>query len=168
MTLPQVPETLIRDAIVLIGTEGLEEQELDSRLEALTSNASLAKRLKKWIPEAFGHMTALQIAAVILPKEFQARNEKGQWKVIPLSSEPIYAAALAEAHEMFNRGSRETHLQIAMRSACLNSVNNALNNGANIDGAVISGPAMLDIPAETYQAIDQKEPSFWNKLWRRG
>ncbi|HSI62277.1 MAG TPA: hypothetical protein VLE43_04140 [Candidatus Saccharimonadia bacterium] len=164
MPLPSVPSSLIKEAIVLLGTEDLDDATLESRMLESAGDDMLARRLIDWIPEAFGYVAISHVGKVTILNEFQAKNAKGKWRTLPMKAEPIFAPALLEAQEMFHDGPRDVHLRIAMRSACLNSINNALNGGAKIDGATISGPALIGIPAEVYLG---EERSFWSKLWGR-
>jgi hypothetical protein len=162
MPLASVPSTLLKKAITLLAKEDLDEETLESRMLEIAGDAMLARRLIDWIPEAFGRVAIVHIGKVRLLEEFQARDAAGKWHEIPMKAEPIFAASLVEATDMFHSGPRDMHLRVAMRSACLNSVNNALNGGAKIDGCIISGPALIGIPAEVY---GRERKPFWKRLW---
>jgi hypothetical protein len=43
------------------------------------------------------------------------------------------------------------------------TVNKALNQGVSLDGATLSGPALVGIPAELYLP---KPPSLWQRISR--
>jgi hypothetical protein len=104
---------------------------------------------------------------LVLPQTFSAMSAQGQWESFPFTCEPIFVAALEIAQSTYHRGPREVFRNIAFRSSTVNAVNNLLNAGGSIEGAALSGPALIGIPAEAYPA--QPQP-WWRKLlpfWRK-
>ena len=157
-----VPEETILAAIDILGTPGMEEDELERAIRGLVGDDMTARRLFVWIREAFGLVLISHLRSKPrLPTTFSARNREGRWVELELTGEPIFTAALLVAQRMFHEGPRETFQAIALRSAMLNAVNNLLNAGSSLEGARLSGLALIDIPAEVYVA--PRKP-----FWRRG
>lgn len=100
---------------------------------------------------------------VILPTTFQAKNKRGIWVELNLDAEPIFQSAIRLATQMYHNGPRHIFANIASRSAVLGVVNRALQDCASLNGAILSGPALVGIPAETYVALS---PSIWRKLFQ--
>jgi len=99
---------------------------------------------------------------VTLPMTFQAMNRRGIWVEFDLDVEPIFQSAIRLATQMYHDGPRHIFANIASRSAVLGVVNRALQDGESLNGAILSGPALVGIPAETYVA---PTPSIWRKLF---
>ncbi|MBH1432145.1 hypothetical protein I5U42_12655 [Stenotrophomonas maltophilia] len=138
-------------ALSLLGQEHVDEVRAEQGLVAGGVDAGLARRLLIWLPEAFamaliGHME-LELQ---LPRTFSARDEQGFLHELPLDCEPIFAEGLARALMMYHQGPRARFKAICQRSSSLNALDNALNAGTDVKGAVLSGPELLEIPAETY------------------
>lgn len=146
-----VPTELIEQCIAIIGRTGLTENEIESEVLALAQDQMLARRLIDCVPEAFGIVLAAHISSeLILPTEFSAKSKDGEWQWFKFEVEPVFGAAFKLAQHTFHHGPREVFQNLAVRSAMLNTVNNLLNAGGKIEGAVLSGPVMLGIPAEIY------------------
>jgi len=125
-------------------------------------NATLARRLIDVIPEAFGFtFLAKMTPEVKLPSYFLARNTKNRWINIAFSRELIFTFALQVADKMLREGPRQKFEAISLRSSMVNTVNNALNQGANLAGALVGPPAFIGIPAEVYPP---SEKSLLQKL----
>lgn len=54
------------------------------------------------------------------------------------------------AQQMFHTGPRLQFQTVTDRSALLNTVNNALNEGGSLEGSSLGGPSFLGIPAAIY------------------
>ncbi|ELC7364153.1 hypothetical protein [Stenotrophomonas maltophilia] len=138
-------------ALSLLGKEDVDEGRAERDLVAAGIDAGFARRLLIWLPEAFamaliGHME-LELQ---LPRTFSAHDEQGFLHELPLHCEPIFAEGLERALMMYHQGPRGAFKAVCQRSSSLNAVDNALNAGADLKGAVLSGPELLEIPAETY------------------
>lgn len=136
--------------IELIGSSSLTEDDIERQVLALLGDSEIARRAIDWIPEAFALVVVDHMAKVKLPTTFSAKGRDGVWHQIPLSAEPIFTQAVHKATETFHQGPRDLFVAIARRSGVLGSVNQALSGGHDIDGATLSGPALIGIPAETY------------------
>src|SRR5215471_12860456 len=99
---------LIEKAIAIIGTNGITEGEIESRIQDLTQDDLLTSRLSVWVPEAFAIAFIPHMAKVNLPNTFRAKNRKGKWVNIELQREPIFRGAVAIALQMFHSGPRDT------------------------------------------------------------
>jgi len=158
-----VPIDAIHKAIAILGVEGISESEIESSIASFSGNKMTARRLIDCVPEAFGIVLASHVGKINLPSTFSARSNSGKWKSFEFKVEPIFGESLRIASDMYHSGDRSTFGNIAKRSSMIDVVNNALNAGESIDGATLSGPALIGIPAETYEA---KSKSLWQKLFR--
>jgi hypothetical protein len=149
----------LQDVIGILGSGDGDEAALAARVETLVKDPMLARRLIAWIPEVFGMVLVSHLGKVNLPESFSAKSSAGKWLELNLEVEPIFRSTLPLAAAMFHTGPRDTFRNIAMRSSVLNAADNLLNAGASIDGATLSGPALIDIPADVYE----KQP-FWRKF----
>jgi hypothetical protein len=149
----------LQEVIGILGSGDSDEATLAARVETLVKDPMLARRLIAWIPEVFGLVLISHLGKVKLPKSFSAKSSAGRWLELDLKLEPIFRSTLPLAAAMFHTGPRDTFRNIATRSSVLNAADNLLNAGANIDGATLSGPALIDIPAEVYE----RQP-FWRRF----
>jgi hypothetical protein len=154
---------LIKRAIAVIGTDGISDEEIEARVLGMTRDAMLARRLIDWPPEALGMVLIPHMATVNLPTTFSARSHSGNWVEFKFQVEPIFSDAVRIGIEMYHSGPRNVFRNIVLRSSIVDAVNNALNQGASIDGATISGPALVGIPAEVYLS---KPKSLWRRLFQ--
>jgi len=159
---PTAP-AVIEKAIHILGEDGLAKEVMEERIAALTAGDALAaRRLICWIPEAFGIAALAQIGPgkIALPKTFIAQDRSGTWRSFPLAAEPIYIAAQERAVNLFNKHHRELFVRVASRSTLAISANRLVEAGTPMEDIVLTGPVMLDVPAEVYRP----ELKSW---WRR-
>jgi hypothetical protein len=161
--MPDVSDELIERAIAIIGRDGISDEELEAQVLDLAQDSMLARRLIDWPPEAFGLVLIPHLAAVNLPTTFSAQTRSGKWMEFEFHVEPIFAAAVRIGVEMYHSGPRATFKNVVLRSSIVNAVNKALNENVSIEGAALSGPALIGIPAETYLS---KPGSLWRKLFQ--
>lgn len=150
----------LQAAIAILGS-GESAETSTARIEGLVNDPMLANRLATWIPEVFGLVLVSHLGKVHLPKSFSAKSATGNWQELDLSLEPIFGSALPLAAAMFHSGPRDVFENLATRSAVVNAANNLLNAGSHIDGATLSGPALIGIPAEVYT----KAP-WWRRVFK--
>lgn len=152
-TLPALSDAQLEQIVTILGAVRSDEEHEQSPHEAETAallgDAMLSRRAIDWIPEAFaiallGHMK------VTPPKEFSARSSSGQWHKFPMKTDPIFVQAIRYALRDFHEGDRERFGIVAMRSSLLAAANQALHAGHSIEGASLSGLALIGIPAEVY------------------
>lgn len=153
----------IRQVIAILGAEGITDGEVEVRVAALVQDKMVARRLIDWIPEAFGIILVSHMGKFNLPTSFSAKAADGRWVRFEFKKEPIFGEALQLGAEIYHSGPRNLFSSIALRSSMVAVVNNALNAGASLEGATLSGPALVGIPAETY--ANQKQFS-WRRLFR--
>lgn len=155
-------ETLIA-AIEILGVADIDDTEIDARISKLVKDPVTIRRLADWPPEAFGIVLISHVWKVKLPRTFNAFDVRHRPVEFKFDCEPLFAASVVIAQEMYHNGPREIFKAVSLRSAMLNTINNALNSGATVDDrCTLSGPALLGIPAETYQL--PKRP-FWKRLF---
>jgi hypothetical protein len=130
----------------------LSDVEVEARALQVLGQPMLARRAVDWLPEAFGLVLARHLAEVVLPTTFKARDRSGAWVEIPLSRDPIFGEALKLAIHTYHEGPRELFANLATRSSVVGVVSQALNSGADLDGAQLSPLCMLGLPAEQYAA----------------
>jgi hypothetical protein len=155
-----VSSELIERTAEVLGTDGISEEEIESKVFAFAQDSILARRLIDWLPEAFGIIFIPHIARVNLPTTFSAKSKDGKWIEFKFCVEPIFEGAVRLGMEMYHSGPRSTFSNIVSRSSTVNAVNQALNQGDTIEGATLSGPALIGVPAEVY--MPQVKP-----LWRQ-
>ena len=156
----QISPDIVDRAIAIVGTEGISNAEIETSMLSLAQDPMLARRLIDWLPEAFALVFVPHLANVNLPTTFRAKSRNGKWKEFEFQVEPIFSIAVHRAMEMYHSGHLNTFRKVVLRSSMIDAVNKALSQGDSLDGATLSGPALIGIPAETYLA--QPRP-----LWRR-
>lgn len=145
-----ISPALVAQAVALVGNDDLTEDELCLRLgELLPNRRDMGiRRLRDCIPEAFGLILASHLCPTMtLPECFWACDATGTWKAIPLQAEPVFVHALPLAAHVFHQGPRAQFERIANMSAVMNTLNNALNCGASLEGCTLEGPQMHGLPA---------------------
>ena len=156
-----VSEQRIRAVVEILGTPNIEDVDIETEVRKLVDDEMTSRRLIDWIPEVFGYVLISHISdKLILPKTFSAQSGKGQWVEFPFELEPIFAAALKIAQFHFHEGPKDLFQNIASRSSMANTVNRALETNRSLDGAVLSGPALIGIPANIYS---RSRKPFWRK-----
>jgi hypothetical protein len=160
---PMMPVTsdIIARAVDILGADDLSEDEVESRVAGLVADSMTATRLIDWIPEAFGFVWVSQLSTTTMPTAFGAQKASGEWEESPLTSEPIFTAALPIAQAMLKDGPHAMFHKISTQSCLANAFRRSLDKGCPIDGGVLEGPCLLRIPAEVYHAAKR---SFWRKL----
>lgn len=154
-------ETLIA-AIEILGMDNIDDDEIDVRISKLVDEPITVRRLADWPPEAFGLVLISHEWNVNLPTTFTALDARKRSVEFTFDREPIFAESVTIAQDMYHNGPRDTFKAVSLRSAMLNTVNNALNSGVDIDGGTLSGPSLIGIPAEVYQLPKR---SFWQKIF---
>ena len=155
---------LIEQTISILGRAGISNEEIESEVLSIAQDQMLACRLIDWIVEAFGMVLVGHISSgIILPTTFLAKNSKGEFASLKFAVEPIFVETMKIAQRIYHEGPRDVFQNIALRSSMTTTVNNALNAGSSLDGAVLSGPALLGIPAETYPAPNK---NIWDSLFK--
>jgi hypothetical protein len=159
-----IPVELIEQAVSILGRTGIANDEIEFEVLSITQDQMLARRLIDWIAEAFGMVLVGHISpGIILPTTFSAKSSKGKWFELKFAVEPIFVEAIKIAQRIHHEGPEDLFLNIAARGSIANTVSNALTAGASLNGAVLSGPALIGIPAETYPAPIQ---NIWSKFFK--
>ena len=151
----------IHQAIEILGTDGITDDAIEAKVGDLAVDQMTARRMVDWIPEAFGVVLLPHIAKLVIPSTFSAKARDGNWMQFDFKVEPIFIKSLPIASTLYHSGPRNVFSNIALRSSMVDVVNRALNAGAEIHGASISGPALIGIPAEVYRGSGQ---SIWRRL----
>ena len=160
-----VPLADLQRTISLLGEGERRDVEIEIGVARFAADKLTVRRLVDWIPEAFGYVLLPHVADMVLPKTFSARAKDGTWHEFAFDREPIFAAAVKLGNDMYRDGPRTVFSNVAKRSSVIAVVNKALNDGASLSGATISGPAMIGIPAEFYDVkAKPTATSFWRKL----
>ena len=145
-----IKDDLMRRVCAILGEDSITKADLEARVLSIAESPMHARRLIDWTREAFGLVLISHIAKVVMPNTFTAKAANGEWIEFSFDVEPIFHAALLEASEMMQSGPRNVFQNIATCGGLFAAVNEALNEGASIEGGVLSGPALLGIPAEVY------------------
>jgi hypothetical protein len=114
------------------------------------------------LPEAFA-LPAMEDLGVVVSNVASAKDSAGRWAEISLAECSFFQAALnlAREHRAFGTLSQETYKAIAERSSLVNAVSNALNAGADVNGATL---AMALVGA---RAEDFGSRPWYSRLWGR-
>jgi len=153
---------MLKQAVATLSREDLTEDQRESEIATLVQDPQLARRLIDWLPEIFGLVLVPHINKVNLPTQFSARDARGRWVKINFNAEPLFAPALKLGTAMYHSDDRSKFGVIALRSATVDTVNKMLNAGHPLEGATLSGPALIGIPAETYLTA---KSSWWRRLF---
>lgn len=147
----EISADIVAQAIELLGAEEATEERLADQFAALVGDELDACRLRDCIPEAFGLVLASHLCpSMKLPDCFQALDESGTWRPIPLRAEPVFVHALPIALHTFHHGPRARFRNIANMSSVVAALDNALNAGGSLDGSTLHGPQMQGLPARLY------------------
>ncbi len=156
----------IENSVVIIGNDSLDDDEVEKQILKLCANEKDMRRIVDFVPEAFGYVLRSHMKqAVVLSNKFGARDKEGEFVMIDLALEPIWKDAIMLGQKLYQEGPRDLFKSVSLKSAVINTVNNALNGGANLDGATISPTMMLGIMAEDYQNPLSDSPQ--KKAWWR-
>ncbi|WP_295748283.1 hypothetical protein [Undibacterium sp.] len=155
-------EEHLQKAIDVIGRDGISDDEIEVEIFAFAQEQMLARRLIDWLPEIFGIVLVSHMGDIHLPNTFSAKDKRGKWIELEFKVEPIVQIAVKVATEMYHAGPRNTFSNIALRSSMVNVVNRALNQSESLNGARLSGPALIGIPAEIY--LPPSKP-FWQRFF---
>lgn len=130
-------------------------------LRAAGFAAPEARVIADVFPEAFA-APAMEDLGVIISDTASARNSTGQWTPFSLADCSIYRAALAISREHRSVGTLEqsVYRAIAERSALVNTVNKALNAGADVRGGTLS----VTLIGATIE--DLADRPWYSRLWR--
>ncbi len=160
-SLPVPDLDTLRKAVSVLGRKDSSEAQREREITELVQNPMTARRVLDWFPEIFGLVFLPHLGKFILPTQFSARNRHGQWMSFDFKAEPLFEPLLRLGMELYHSEDRSAFGLIALRSSLVDVVNKALNAGQSLDGAVLSGPSMLGIPAEVYA---EPKASWWRKL----
>jgi len=149
---------LVASTIDHLGNPERSVAEIEAAVLALSDgDAMLARRLIDVVPEGFGLVLVSHIESaqsMQLPTAFSVQNTAGDWVEFPFQCEPIFIAAVLAAQQMFHAGPRLKFQTVTDRSALLNTVNNALNNGGSLEASTLAGPRFLGIAAAVYDRVE--------------
>jgi hypothetical protein len=148
-------------SVVSLLARDIDEESLEREVFLLTNDRMLSRRLIDWIPEVFGILLVGHIAQVHLPSKFSAKAKNGKWHEFEFTVEPIVAVAFSIATDMVHAEPNDAFKSIASRSSMVSAVTRALESDESLEGATLSGPALIGIPAETYFPPAK---SFWRRL----
>ena len=160
MKLNSVSTVSIEHCVAIIGDSAISDDEMEQKILSIVNDKLTSQRLICWIPEAFGYVFISHFDGAQMPTSFSAKYLNGNWGQFDFKNEPIFTMTIPIAQHMSHNGPRNVFQKISMRSSLVNAVNNALNGGSAIKDCTLSGPALIDIPADIYLA---KKP--WYRLW---
>ena len=154
MQLAPVTEKLIGQAVSIMGRADIEEEEYEAEIRALVYDDLTARRLIDVTIEAFGIiLISVMPYKISLPSAFAVQDQKGEWQTFPFDAEPVFATAFPLANGCRQEPEYAAIFQnIAIRSACFAAVANAMNAGADLNGATIPPPTLFGIPAGLYSS----------------
>jgi len=118
-----------------------EDQDLIVQVIEKGFSKNEAERVVGFMPIAFGRAVIEQVSEVTFSEKYKVKENSKEYS---LNDEPIYCTALNLAKESYDKGVIEqaTFAAIATRSAELDAVNKALNEGQDLTGAKFA-PVLL-------------------------
>jgi hypothetical protein len=123
-----------------------------------------ATEVVEFAPLAFGR-ALMDGMGVVFDDEYIRLDDDGEERLRrKLADEPMFVAALAAAPEFMRNAGQDPFAAIAMRSAELQAVNEALNAGVSPDGLIASAPVMV-WGEESPPAPVQAPAKPWWKIW---
>ena len=126
-------------------------QRYEAAVLELVGDKQLAQRATDWLQEAFGLVLIAHMElGVVEPTTFAARNSAGDWIEFPFATDPIFVEAFRLAVVIFHQGPREVFNALATTSSVFSVVNQALDQGASLQGAKLTPPRMFAMSAESY------------------
>lgn len=143
-------DSALKQAIDIIGQEGINEDEIERQVAALVPEPMLARRMIDWLPEVFGLVLVSHMDGIELPTTFSARDQRGRWHRFDFELEPVFKSGLVLAAEMYLDGPRRAFGALALRSSVVSAASQALRESGTLEGAELAGPALAGIPAELY------------------
>ncbi len=148
---PTMPSTEAFElALSLLGRDDVDEAQAEQVLADAGVEYWQMRRLLVWLPEAFALALLGHSEGLTLPKTFTARDDNDGEHTFAFDREPLFVVAVRRALQMYHDGPRAQFKAIAQRSSTMDAVNSALHAGAELNGATLSGPQLLDIKAGTY------------------
>ena len=163
-----VSNQVLEQAVALLGNRDLTQEQIEVNLCASGIKPETALRLVLLIPEAFGFTLAAHLNEKIAPIDtFSVREKDGKWVSVPFAAEPIFVSAMSAAQSVYHSGPRAVFQSIASRGSVMSGINNALIQGASIQGATMA-IAFNGIPAETYPKVKRTLfEKFLDWRWRK-
>jgi hypothetical protein len=130
---------LIRAATILAGAGNLSDDELAALLVADGFAEAAAYRLVAFLPSAFARPVLEELGVTVFAPASVPKDDGG-WLTVELEDQPEYVAALALAREHRRIGlmPHDIYAAIVNGSSEVNAVDNALNEGTGVEGAVVA------------------------------
>jgi len=126
-------ETISKAVAIFRGSRSAEDNELHRSLVKAGIESEVAARLIEFLPMAYCRLT-LAASGARFPNVFRRVLQDGTFEERPLSSEPVWNAAVAFAEGESERGvPAEDLLAIAARSAEFHAANQLLQGGAKLE-----------------------------------
>lgn len=151
MNLSVLPEPALSKLAHVLADSTLSEEEKVIASLGIADDPILAQRARDWLPEAFAWHFISKMPDSKLPTNFHVKTRAGEWREFKLQVEPIFESARLLAERFYDEGPAGLFEGMVMRSALLAGLNNALNGGADIATATLSGPAFVALRAEVYE-----------------
>ena len=150
----QIVAAEILAEIAALAVAPIPRQEYEASATALAGDKELAKRITEWLPEAFGLVLASHVEpSIILPATFLVRDSLGKWSEFPLTADPVFQDCVTLAIALAHDGPREVFSGLALASSVHAAINQALNQGASLSGAVLQPIRMHGLTAESYCGV---------------
>lgn len=144
--LSDTPDDLVQRAISIMASRPEIDDAMIAELRTVAGDDMLARRLIAWIPEALGHVYLARRGLDPVPATFGVRDALGNPRELPVDAEPLYRQITRMATDL-----PALHVEnLAHRSSAFSAVDALISDGGDISDAVLSGPALISIPAEIY------------------
>ena len=102
-----------------------------------------AGRAVALVPLAFGRVLLERVGVTLASRAIVQRTSSDEQTELELASDPLYVAALEHAYDVHNLGPRDLFEALALRSAEVAAVNEALHNGSRADELQVAPPVLM-------------------------
>ena len=155
-------QQLIRAATIIANAGDLSDEELAQRPIDDGFEEPVAYRLVAFLPSAFAR-PVLEELGVSNFAPASVPTEDGREFSVVLDNQPEYRAALALAREHRRKGviPHEVFKAVVDSSAEIDAISNALNEGAEVDGAVVA----LALNSASHARYVVRRKAWWRR-WR--
>jgi hypothetical protein len=146
----------------------LDDKSLVGELSNAGFSALEARLLVVLVPTAFSRPLLEKAGITSFAPSISAPTRAGGRVDIPLRTWPVYAEAVALAREHYRSGilDQDAYKRVTLRSAEVNALNKALNEGEDVRGATIAS-AIVWTCAEDLGYEPQSQPETAKPWWKR-
>jgi hypothetical protein len=143
-----------------------EDDVVEQALKSAGIPSQTAVRLVEFMPLAFGRVFMDGMGITFEENYIRLNRKTKQEKRGKLADEKFYTESLSFARQIVGQQTYSKAFQaVALRSAEVNAVNNALNNGSKPENLVLSSPVFLWEEENQNDVSESKQSKSWWRFW---